>query len=111
MFFNDLPTIVIGALVLALYVRIAFMLGEAAKKKGRSKAAWTLIALVTGILIPAIIIATIAPIAPAPTTAAITPINQASRKCPYCAEVIQPDAIKCKHCMEMLNTDVDEATT
>lgn len=108
MFFNDLPTIVIGALLLALYVRIAFMLGEAAKRKGRSKAAWTLIALVTGILIPAIIIATIAP---APTTAAITPIDQASRKCPYCAEVIQPDAIKCKHCMEMLNTDVDKTTT
>jgi hypothetical protein len=91
-----------------VYVFIAIKIGDSAEKKGRSESAWIFIALAFGLLIPAVIIATIAP---APNTAAITPIDQASRKCPYCAEVIQPDAIKCKHCMEMLNTDVDEATT
>lgn len=29
--------------------------------------------------------------------------NQASKKCPHCAELIQPDARKCKHCGEWLN--------
>jgi len=28
-----------------------------------------------------------------------------TKKCPYCAEVVQIDTIKCKHCSEWLNNE------
>jgi predicted nucleic acid-binding Zn ribbon protein len=35
----------------------------------------------------------------------VSPRIVTSRKCPFCAEVILPDAIKCKHCGEFLGTE------
>ncbi len=32
------------------------------------------------------------------------------KKCPYCAEEILEDAIKCKHCKESLSKDVNNIT-
>ena len=34
-----------------------------------------------------------------------------TKKCPYCAEEIHIDAIKCKHCREILNSDLKAERT
>jgi hypothetical protein len=34
-------------------------------------------------------------------------MDDALKKCPFCAELINNDAIKCKHCGEFLNTSVE----
>ena len=37
-------------------------------------------------------------------------MNKGKNKCPFCAEEVLQDAIKCKHCGELLGFDSDNAT-
>lgn len=45
---------------------------------------------------------------PACATSILIPVGE-SKKCPFCAEQIKVDAIKCKHCGEMLDADNSSA--
>lgn len=33
----------------------------------------------------------------------MSPANESSKKCPFCAEIIPYEAIKCKHCLERVD--------
>jgi len=69
------------------YFKLSKLVGAAAERKGRSSQSWTLIALFFGLFIPAIVVAVMGP-----------GNGPNGRACSYCAEEIQPAAVKCKHC-------------
>jgi|GEM_PF-1857354 len=88
-------------LIIATYIGLSIIIGLAAVNKDRNGAVWGVIAFFFGLVIPAIIIATMAP---THSTAMIAPVVLPGRTCQFCAEDIHPDAIKCKHCGEMLTS-------
>lgn len=87
---------------------IAFWIARTAQAKGRSHTAWFWLGFFFP-LIAWIIVATMSPT----STVALTPVTvlndpsepveEDTRVCPYCAETIRVQAIKCKHCGEFLN--------
>lgn len=93
----------VGVLVLvaAIYVALCELVARAAQDKGRSATAWFFIAFFFAIVIPAVIVAIMGPqpknASPDASARALDLVQ-----CPYCAEDIRPEAIKCKHCGEML---------
>jgi hypothetical protein len=93
-----------GILVPVIYIAFCVLVGMAAANKGRSGIVWGVIAFAFGVIIPAVIIAIMGPNKPTTVVVSAPVAQPTGRKCPYCAEDIQPEAVKCKHCGEMLNT-------
>lgn len=96
------------ALLLVLgYVWLCLLVGQAAGRKGRSRGVWFVLALVFGVILPAIIVAIMAPF---PSPAAISAneeqhsLKGETKQCPMCAEDIKMEARKCKHCGSMLES-------
>lgn len=86
--------------VITIYITLCELIARAAERKGRSATAWFVIAFAFGLIIPAVIVAIIGP-------SSASPDNTVEMvQCPYCAEDIRAEALKCKHCGEMLDPDL-----
>jgi hypothetical protein len=90
-------------IIVGLPILFGYLTMNVARKKGRSPGAWFALGFffnVIGLLIAALM----NPIGSAATEAAI---RAGARQCPYCAEAIQPTAIKCKHCGSDVPVQID----
>lgn len=87
-------------------VVIAFWIARTARDKGRSYVAWFWLGLFFP-LIAWIIVASMSPVPGARSTDDSSDMEATSelRTCPYCAEAIRVQAIKCKHCGEFIRDD------
>lgn len=83
-----------------------FLVGQDAAKRGMSAWGWGLFVFLLLIVgLPAYLIVK-KPYLNASDGHNQTIASSSLKKCPYCAELIQSDAIKCKHCMTDLTKGI-----
>jgi hypothetical protein len=83
-----------------------FLVGQDAAKRGMSAWGWGLfVFLILIIGLPVYLIAK-KPYLNATVDPYQTVTSSSLKKCPYCAELIQHDAIKCKYCMSDLTKGI-----
>lgn len=74
-----------------VWIGLSVVIGYAAAQRGRSGPGWFFISILLSPLI-----AGIALLATGPLKSPNNP--KINRKCPYCAEYVSREAVKCKHC-------------
>ncbi len=95
--------------IVAFYVWCIVAVGSIAASKGYSKAGFILFT----VFLPWVAIVVVLILQPSSSRRAVE-VEAALAKCPACAELIQPEAVKCKHCGESsdagpLATEIPEA--
>jgi len=90
-----------------LWFLFAVLVGVAASKYGRSGLLWTVIAIVTSPLVAGIILIVVClPGKNKSSSQVVIDLNSSAattKRCPFCAEIIRLEAIKCKHCGADIN--------
>ena len=78
----------------------AVLVGVAAASRGRSGLGWWFLSMLLSPLIGIIMVAILPSLKPSPAAGASSGGAEAykTRSCPFCAEPIRVEAIKCKHC-------------
>ena len=88
-----------------LWLGLAVALGVWASNKGRSGFGWFVLAcLISPLLAFVFFFATDQVESPSNSSER----NQKRVKCPYCAELVLPEAVKCKHCGSQLSATIEE---
>ena len=78
------------------WVVLSALAGSIAQAKGRSAAAYFFCSILFSPLVGIILALAVSPDNAALERKALR--DGKARKCPACAELVKPDAIKCKHC-------------
>lgn len=95
--------------IVIVYLVFCFIVAAAASSRGRSGIGWFFLSLVISPLLSLILVLVL----PRSTAAAIaqrTTESEPQKRCPYCAEIVNARAIKCRHCGSDLTGNVTPDT-
>ena len=84
-----------------LYLVCAIVAAVVARKKGRSQIGWFVLSLLLTPLMVLVLLA-LPPVQGAVEAAAI--LGGEQKRCPYCAELIRVEAVRCRHCQADLRS-------